>query len=118
MEIQTKSKPEITFEDFLKVDIRVGTILSVNDFPKAKKPAFQLQIDFGELGIKKSSAQITDLYTQEELLNKQVLAVVNFKPRQIANFLSEVLVLGVYNSDNKVVLLKSSKKVKNGTVVA
>lgn len=118
MEIQTKPKPEITFEDFLKVDIRVGTILSVNDFPKAKKPAFQLQIDFGELGIKKSSAQITDLYTQEELLNKQVLAVVNFKPRQIANFLSEVLVLGVYNSDNKVVLLKSSKKVKNGTVVA
>lgn len=111
-------KPEITFEDFSKIDIRVGTIIKVDDFPKARKPAYQLQIDFGELGIKKSSAQITDLYNKEELQNKQVLAVVNFKPRQIADFMSEVLVLGIYNKDNNVVLLKSSKKTKNGTIVS
>jgi len=107
-------KEEITFDDFLKVDIRTGTIIEVNDFPKAKKPAYQLKIDFDILGIKKSSAQITDLYTQQDLLNKKVLAVVNFKPRQIANFMSEVLVLGVYNSENNVVLLKASKRIKNG----
>jgi len=107
-------KEEITFDDFLKVDIRVGTIIEITDFPKAKKPAYQLKIDFDDLGIKKSSAQITDLYTKEELLQRQVSAVVNFKPRQIANFLSEVLVLGVYNTDEKVVLLQSSKKIKNG----
>lgn len=118
MENQTKLKPEITFEDFSKVDIRIGTIVSVNDFPKAKKPAYQLQIDFRKLGIKKSSAQITDLYTKEDLLSKQVLAVINFKPRQIANFMSEVLVLGIYNKDNNVVLLKSTKEIKNGTVVS
>ena len=86
-------KPEINFEDFLKVDLRVGTIIEVNDFQKARKPAYQLKIDFGELGIKKSSAQITDLYTKEALLNKQVSAILNFKPRQIANFMSECLVL-------------------------
>ena len=107
-------KEEITFDDFLKVDIRIGTIIEVNDFPKAKKPAYQLKIDFGNLGIKKSSAQITDLYTKEELVNKQVCAIVNFKPRQIANFLSEVLVLGVYNTDGNVVLLQTSKITKNG----
>lgn len=105
-------KEEISFEDFLKVDIRIGTIIEVNDFPKAKKPAYQLKIDFGDLGIKKSSAQITDLYTKEELQNKQISAIVNFKSRQIANFLSEVLVLGVYNTEGKVVLLKASKKLK------
>lgn len=107
-------KEEITFEDFLKVDIRIGTIIEVNDFPKARKPAYQLKIDFGDLGIKKSSAQITDLYTKDELINKQVSAIVNFKPRQIANFLSEVLVLGVYNVDGNVVLLQASKAIKNG----
>ena len=106
-------KEEISFEDFLKVDIRIGTIIEVNDFPKAKKPAYQLKIDFGDLGIKKSSAQITDLYTKKELQNKQVSAILNFKPRQIANFLSDVLVLGVYNTEGKVVLLKASKKIKN-----
>jgi len=111
-------KEEITFDDFLKVDIRTGTIIEVNDFPKAKKPAYQLKIDFDILGIKKSSAQITDLYTQQDLLNKKVLAVVNFKPRQIANFMSEVLVLGVYNSENNVVLLKASKSIKNGEQVS
>ena len=107
-------KEEITFDDFLKVDIRIGTIIEVNDFPKAKKPAYQLKIDFGDLGIKKSSAQITDLYSKEDLLNKKVSAIVNFKPRQIANFLSEVLVLGVYNTDGNVVLLQNSKITKNG----
>jgi tRNA-binding protein len=110
-------KEEITFEDFLKVDIRIGTVIEVNDFPKARKPAYQLHIDFGELGIKKSSAQITDLYTKEELLNRQVTAIVNFKSRQIANFMSECLVLGVYNEDNQVVLLQASKTIKNGEQV-
>ena len=109
---------EISFEDFTKVDIRIGTIIEVNAFPKAKKPAYQLKIDFGDLGIKKSSAQITDLYTKEDLLNKQVSAIVNFKPRQIANFSSECLVLGVYNKDGDVVLLKSSKPIKNGEQVS
>ena len=107
----------ISFDDFLKVDIRIGTILEVNDFPKAKKPAYQLTIDFGALGIKKSSAQITDLYSKEELVHRQVSAIVNFKPRQIANFLSEVLVLGVYNTDGDVVLLKSAKTITNGEQV-
>lgn len=109
---------EASFEDFLKVDIRIGTIIEVSDFPKAKKPAYKLQIDFGDLGIKKSSAQITDLYTKNELLNKQVSAIVNFKPRQIANFMSECLVLGVYNQDDNVVLLQASKKIKKGEQVS
>tara|TARA_R110002126_G_scaffold291579_2_gene453895 strand:+ start:3465 stop:3803 length:339 start_codon:yes stop_codon:yes gene_type:complete len=107
-------KDEITFEDFLKVDIRIGTIIEVNDFLKAKKPAYQLKINFGALGVKKSSAQITDLYSKEELLNKQVSAILNFKPRQIANFMSECLVLGIYNADGNVVLLKAPKPIKNG----
>ena len=102
-------KDEITFEDFLKIDIRIGTIVDVNDFPEARKPAYQLKIDFGALGIKKSSAQITDLYTKEDLLNAQVSAIVNFKSRQIANFMSECLVLGVYNTEGNVVLLKASR---------
>ena len=105
---------EISFEEFLKVDIRKGTIVKVNDFPKARKPAYQLHVDFGDLGIKKSSAQITDLYSKEELLDKQVTAIVNFKPRQIANFMSECLILGVYNRDGEVVLLQCSEGVKNG----
>lgn len=111
-------KEEITFEDFLKVDIRIGTIIEVNDFPKAKKPAYQLTIDFGDLGVKKSSAQITDLYSKKDLLNKQVSAVINFKPRQIANFMSEVLVIGVYNTEGNVVLLQASKGIKNGEQVS
>ena len=111
-------KDEVTFEEFLKVDIRIGTILEVNDFPKARKPAYQLKIDFGDFGIKKSSAQITDLYSKEELLHKQVSAIINFKSRQIANFKSEVLVLGVYNTDGNVVLLQASKTIKNGEQVS
>ena len=111
-------KQEINFEDFLKIDIRIGTIIEVNDFPKARKPSYQLKIDFGNLGIKKSSAQITDLYTKEELLQKQVSAIINFKPKQIANFMSECLVIGVYNTDGNVVLLQPSKTVKNSEQVS
>ncbi|KRP27695.1 tRNA-binding protein [Polaribacter sp.] len=107
-------KEIISFDDFSKVDFRIGTIIEVNDFLKAKKPAYQLTLDFGELGIKKSSAQITNLYTKSDLLNRQVMAIVNFKPRQIANFVSEVLVLGVYNNEGNIVLLKSSNPSKNG----
>jgi|TARA_R110000822_G_scaffold139795_5_gene277426 tRNA-binding protein len=110
-------KSEITFEDFLKVDIRIGTIIEVKDFPEARKPAYQLTIDFGALGIKKASAQITDLYATKDLLHKQVSAIVNFKPRQIANFMSKVLVLGIYNTEGKVVLLQASKEVKNGETI-
>lgn len=105
---------EISFEDFEKLDLRIGTIIEVKDFPKARKPAYQLLIDFGALGTKKSSAQITDLYTKEELLQRQVSAIVNFKPRQIANFMSECLVLGLYNEAGHVVLLKCAATIKNG----
>lgn len=107
----------ISWEDFEKVDIRTGTILEVNDFPGARKPAYQLTIDFGELGIKKSSAQITALYTKEAIIGKQVIAIVNFPVKQIANFFSECLVLGVYNEDNDVVLLQPSLPVKNGSKI-
>jgi tRNA-binding protein len=107
-------KEEISFEDFIKVDIRIGTITEVKEFPKAKKPAYQILIDFGTIGVKKSSAQITELYTKEKLLGKQVMAIINFKPRQIANFMSECLILGVYNKDGHVVLLQTSQPIKNG----
>lgn len=103
-----------TFDDFMKLDIRVGTIVEAQVFQKARRPAYQLRVDFGEeLGVKKSSAQITDHYTPEELIGKQVLAVVNFPPRQIADFMSEVLVLGTY-SEGGVVLIAPDKPVKNG----
>ena len=102
------------FDDFMKLDIRVGTIIDATVFEKAKKPAYQLKVDFGnEIGIKKSSAQITEVYKCEELIGKQVLAVVNFPPRQIADFMSEVLVLGTY-SEQGVVLITPDKQVKNG----
>jgi len=107
----------ITWEDFEKIDIRCGTIIEVNDFPKARKPAYQLKIDFGTEGIKRSSAQITTLYSKEELLNKQVVAVINFPPKQIADFISECLVLGVYNEQNDVVLLEVGRKTVNGCKV-
>lgn len=103
-----------TFDDFAKLDIRVGTILTAKPFDKAKKPAYQLEIDFGNaIGIKKSSAQITQLYTPERLVGTQILAVVNFPPKQIANFISQVLVLGIYNKDG-VVLISPTQKVENG----
>lgn len=104
----------ISWEDFEKIDIRSGTILEVNDFPGARKPAYKLSIDFGELGIKKSSAQITSLYKKEELIGSQVVAIVNFPVKQIANFFSECLVLGVYNENKEVVLLQPSLPVQNG----
>ncbi len=107
----------ITFDDFQKLDIRLGTILEVKDFPKARKPAYQLVIDFGPLGIKKSSAQITDLYTKTDLLNRQVLAVVNFPPKQIATFMSECLVLGIETKEG-VVLLNTDKTGPNGSKVS
>ena len=106
----------ITFEDFSKIDLRVGTVIEVNDFPKARKPAYQLTIDFGDLGIKKTSAQITDLYSKEDLLDKQIVANVNFKNKQIANFMSECLVVGAVDSD-KVILLTPENKVPNGTPI-
>ena len=103
-----------SFDDFMKLDIRVGTIVSAKNFEKARKPAYQLEVDMGEeLGIKRSSAQITDHYRPEELVGKQVLAVVNFPPRQIANFFSEILILGTY-SEGGVVLIRPDKPVKNG----
>ncbi len=107
----------ISFEDFTKVDIRIGTIIEVNDFPKARKPAYQLTIDFGALGIKKSSAQITAMYSKEDLLNRQITAIVNFKSKQIANFISECLVLGVANNDGDIVLLQATTQTNNGTQI-
>ena len=104
----------VSWEDFEKIDLRVGTIREVNDFPKAKKPAYQLIIDFGELGLKRSSAQITDRYTKEGLTGMQVIAVVNFAPKQIGNFVSECLVLGVYTDKKEVVLLAPQQMVQNG----
>ena len=106
----------ITFEDFTKVDLRIGTIVEVNDFPEARHPAYQLTIDFGDLGIKKSSAQITTLYSKEDLLKRQIVAVVNFPKKQIAQFMSECLVLGAVNGKD-VILLNPENKVKNGTPV-
>lgn len=104
----------ISWQDFEQVDIRIGTIIEAVDFLNARKPSYQLVIDFGELGIKKSSAQITHHYKKEELIGKQIVAVVNFPVKQIANFFSECLVLGVYDENNEVVLLQPSKDVQNG----
>ena len=107
----------ITFEDFTKVDLRIGTIIEVNDFPEARNPAYKLTIDFGDLGIKKSSAQITTLYTEDALLGRQIVAIVNFPKKQIAKFMSECLILGAVNGKD-VILLNPENKVKNGTIVS
>lgn len=107
----------ITFDDFTKVDLRIGTIIEVNDFPEARNPAYQLTIDFGDLGIKTSSAQITTLYKKEDLLNRQIVAVVNFPKKQIGKFMSDCLVLGAVNGKG-VILLNPEEKVKNGSVVS
>jgi tRNA-binding protein len=105
----------ISWNDFEKIDIRVGTIIEANEFPKAKKPAYQLIIDFGEtLGIRKSSAQITKFYTLKSLVGTQIIAVVNFPPKKIADFISECLVLGIYTENNEVVLLHPGQQVSNG----
>lgn len=108
----------IQYADFEKVEIRTGTIVEVNDFPNAKKPAYQLVIDFGELGLKKSSAQITVHYEKANLIGKQIVAVVNFPVKQIANFFSECLVLGAVNDDGSIVLLQTEKPVSNGLRIA
>ncbi len=105
---------QIAWKDFEKVELRAGTILEVYDFPEARKPAYKLKIDFGEFGIKWSSAQITKLYTKEELPGRQVVAVINFPEKQIANFMSQCLVTGFPNSDGDVVLTTVSHPVPNG----
>ena len=111
----TEPRPRITFDQFLDVDIRVGTVMSVADFPEARKPAWKLTIDFGpDIGIKKSSAQIIDHYSAEDLTGRQVLAVVNFPPRQIGKFMSEVLTLGFPDADGEVVLAAIGKPVPDG----
>ncbi|SFJ10668.1 tRNA-binding protein [Olleya namhaensis] len=107
----------IQFDDFTKVDLRIGTILEVNDFPEARNPAYQLTIDFGDLGVKKTSAQITTLYTKETLLNRQIVAVVNFPRKQIAKFMSDCLVVGAVDGKD-VILLNPESKVPNGTAVS
>lgn len=113
-----KVKQTISWEDFEQVDLRIGTILEVHDFPEAKKPAYQLTIDFGtELGVKKSSAQITKCYSKEDLVGKQIVAVVNFPKKQIGKFRSECLVLASVNEDD-IVLLTSEFKVANGLRIA
>ena len=105
----------INFDDFLKIDIRVGRIIDVQPFPEARKPAWKLQIDFGsEIGVKKSSAQITDLYDADALIGRQILAVVNFPPRQIGPFMSEVLTLGVSDSNGAILLVRPDDEVEEG----
>lgn len=114
MTLYTRIMNEIKWSDFEKLDIRVGTILSAESFKKARNPSYILEIDFGPLGIKKSAAQITKHYNIQELPGKQIIAIINFPPKQIANFFSECLVLGVYENNKDVVLLSTDKAVANG----
>jgi len=115
MNSKEKNMTEASFDDFMKIDIRLGTITAVDDFPEARKPAWKLTIDFGaEIGVRKSSAQITDHYGKDDLLGRQVMAVVNFPPRQIGPFMSEVLTLGVADEAGRIVLLGVDKPAPNG----
>jgi len=116
--LNIEMKNTINWNDFMKVEMYVGTILSANEFPEAINPSFQLKIDFGDLGIKKTSAQITDLYEAKKLIGKQVVAVLNFPPKQIANMMSECLVLGAVGDKKVVTLLQPERNVPNGTRVA
>lgn len=104
----------ITWQDFERIDMRVGTIIEVMDFPEARKPAYRLMIDFGEFGIKKSSAQITDLYDKDSLIGKQIIAVVNLPPKQIGKWMSECLVLGLVGNEHGVILLQPEQPAENG----
>lgn len=108
----------ITWNDFEKVEMRVGTIIDAEDFPKARNPAYKLKINFGDNGIKQSSAQIKKLYNKEDLIGKQIIAVTNFPPKQIANFMSECLVLGIVLINNEVVLFHPEREVTNGLRIA
>jgi tRNA-binding protein len=108
----------LSWQDFEKVEMRVGTIVEVHDFPEARNPAYQLLIDFGAWGLKKSSAQITAIYQKEDLINRQVIAVVNFPPKQIARFFSECLVLGLVGENKEITLLQPERPVANGLRVA
>src|SRR5690554_2379654 len=106
---------KLTWDDFMKVDLRIGTIIFAEEFREAKNPAYKMTIDFGDLGIRKTSAQVTELYKPEDLIGRQVVAVVNFPPKQIANMMSECLVLGGIGENKEVTLLAPERKVKNGT---
>ena len=105
---------QIGWDDFEKVELRIGTIIEVNDFPQARKPAYKVKVDFGEFGIKKSSAQITDHYSKEDLLGKQIVAVINFPVKQIGPSKSECLVTGFYRDDGTVILAQPEREVPNG----
>ena len=109
--------PNISWQDFEKIEMRIGTIISTEVFAEVKKPAFKVTIDFGAFGTRKSSAQITKLYQPDDLIGKQIIAVTNFPPKQIANMMSECLVLGVIGMDNEITLLTADRKVENGLLI-
>ncbi|PCG19476.1 tRNA-binding protein [Brachyspira sp. G79] len=115
--MENNIKDETLFDNFLALDIRTGTIIEAEDFPKAKRPAYKLKIDFGALGIKVSSAQITNLYKKEDLIGRRIVAVVNFPKKQIANFFSECLVLGAVKDNGEVVLLTTKEDCENGIAI-
>lgn len=113
--MEQKEEKGLTWDEFMKVEMRVGTIISAEEFKEVRNPAYKMIIDFGKLGTKKTSAQITKLYDPEKLIGKQVIAVVNFPPKQIANFMSECLVLGGVGENKEVTLIEPERKVENGT---